>query len=880
MINNLKVGLKLTLAFGLLLIALISAVAYSINKMDTLKSEFEQVMGDEFPKTVYANNAIDAVNAIARANRTALLAKDDKTIKGEIDKIQVGMQAMQTNLNHLTNSQDTSGEAEISKIAQQQAAYTISQSRYMQLLDDYVKAKANSDPKTDSRKEAAIDFLMNDVRTAQHAYTAALDEAISFFENNIHQSNTDIATLYDLTRNILIEVLAAVVVATLFIAFFITRSITQPLSQALKAFSNISQGHFDTPIDIKGTDELGNVLLGLKNMQQKLGTDAAETTRASKELATVLGGMATGELNHRVTGDYKAPFDNIKRDVNRVNETLSHLIAEMNSMSSQHDAGDIDVVIDTAQYQGAYQQMAKGVNGMVGEHIAAKKKAMACVKAFGEGNFDAPLDRFPGKKAFINDTIEQVRKNMQDVIKDSNMLAQAAAEGRVSVRADASKHQGDFRRIVEGINATLQTIVDPILIVKGATDSINTAAKEIAAGSADLSHRTEEQASSLEETAASMEELAATVKQNAENAKQANQLTANASQVAIKGGEVVKQVVHTMNSINESSRKIADIISVMDGISFQTNILALNAAVEAARAGDQGRGFAVVASEVRILAQHSASAAKEIKQLISESVKEISEGTRQVNHAGQTMDEIVNSVQHVTDIMKDIATASVEQSLGIDQINLAVTKMEEVTHQNAALVEETAAAAESLETQARSLSQAVAQFRLDDSQIPASPQILPTPKLSNKAFSFSDAINAHAHWKVRLIDYIKGKSDEKLDVATVSRDDKCDMGCWLHGPAKIHSNLNEYKQLVSTHADFHKSVGKIVQASQQGHTDEAMKMLGGEFFHQSNQTTKAIKQLQNRVEGSGESQALSIKPAHISEISSRNDLSQAEWEEF
>jgi methyl-accepting chemotaxis protein len=236
----------------------------------------------------------------------------------------------------------------------------------------------------------------------------------------------------------------------------------------------------------------------------------------------------------------------------------------------------------------------------------------------------------------------------------------------------------------------------------------------MAEGNINLSQRTEEQASSLEQTASSMEQLAATVKTNAENAKQANQMAAAASGVAAKGGEVVKNVVATMSSINESSSKIVDIISVIDGIAFQTNILALNAAVEAARAGEQGRGFAVVAGEVRILAQKSAAAAKEIKQLISDSVSKVEIGSKLVSEAGSTMGEIVTSVKRVTDIMDEISAASAEQSAGIDQVNQAITQMDDVTQQNAALVEESAAAASSLEEQAQSLIESVGLFTLSE----------------------------------------------------------------------------------------------------------------------------------------------------------------------
>jgi len=275
--------------------------------------------------------------------------------------------------------------------------------------------------------------------------------------------------------------------------------------------------------------------------------------------------------------------------------------------------------------------------------------------------------------------------------------------------------------------------------VRGASETISTAAKEISQGNTDLSKRTEEQATSLEKTAASMEELSGTVKQNAENAKQANQLAMTASAVAIQGGEVVGRVVTTMTSINASAHKIEDIIAVIDGIAFQTNILALNAAVEAARAGEQGRGFAVVAGEVRNLAQRSASAAKEIKELITDSVNKTAVGTTLVENAGKTMQEVVTSVKRVSDIISEIAAASVEQSKGIDQVNSAVTQMDEVTHQNAALVEQAAAAAESLKDQAEELNAAVSVFQIEGAALRKPPKLVSvtskksTPKLLKKS---------------------------------------------------------------------------------------------------------------------------------------------------
>ena len=315
---------------------------------------------------------------------------------------------------------------------------------------------------------------------------------------------------------------------------------------------------------------------------------------------------------------------------------------------------------------------------------------------------------------YATDITEQhaAAATLTEAVEETQEVIESAKAGDLSIRVPLEGKTGAIASLCDGVNALMDKMTEVIIQVKEAGETINTAASEISSGNTDLSSRTEQQASSLEETAASMEELASTVKQNAENAKQANQLASAASGVAVKGGEVVGQVVKTMSDINTSAKKIEDIISVIDGIAFQTNILALNAAVEAARAGEQGRGFAVVAGEVRNPAQRSASAAKEIKELISASVSKTAQGTSQVEEAGKTMQEIVSSVQRVTDIMSEIAAASVQQSAGIDQVNQAVTNMDEVTQQNAALVEQAAAAAESLVDQAAGLMNTVSAFRL------------------------------------------------------------------------------------------------------------------------------------------------------------------------
>ena len=372
--------------------------------------------------------------------------------------------------------------------------------------------------------------------------------------------------------------------------------------------------------------------------------------------------------------------------------------------------------------------------------VLAEQEIERVVNAAAMGDFTERIDEDSqtGFLKLIAKGLNTITASSELALEDINRVLTALAQGDLTERI-TENYQGSFEALKEGCNQTVDNLSQMLSEIRDAAETIGTASSEISQGNTDLSSRTEQQASSLEETASSMEELTSTVRQNADNARQANTLAAKASDVAIEGGSLIEQVVQTMASINESAQKIADIIGVIDGIAFQTNILALNAAVEAARAGEQGRGFAVVASEVRTLAQRSANAAKDIKSLISDSVTKINNGNELVGKSGNTMKEIVTAIKRVNDIMSEIAAASAEQSAGLDEIGKAVTEMDEMTQQNAALVEAAAAAAESLIAQAAQLSTNVARFTLEDEPFRPTPRTVVAPQQRHQALSAQPA---------------------------------------------------------------------------------------------------------------------------------------------
>ncbi|WP_198314665.1 methyl-accepting chemotaxis protein [Chitinibacter sp. GC72] len=479
----------------------------------------------------------------------------------------------------------------------------------------------------------------------------------------------------------------------------------------------------ETTIDVIGQYSQGNFtpdMPALPGEKAKITQSIAEVKRAlmaiSSDIQRLAEGGANGDFSPRCdASQYQFMFKAMLENLNQLIITCDVGFNDVLRVSEALAQGDLSQSI-SKDYPGLFGRTKTGVNATVGALNTIINEVNAMVSAAAErGDFSTRLNT-ADKKGFslsLAERLNELSRITDTGLRDVMRVAQALADGDLTQKI-TQYYPGLFGETSDAVNTTVDNLQHLVGEIQQAGITIQQAVGEIAQGNADLSRRTESQAANLEETAASTEELTGTVRQNADNAKEANQLAHASAQVTQDGGVMVRQVVQTMGAIQESSRKIVDIIGVIDSIAFQTNILALNAAVEAARAGEQGRGFAVVASEVRNLAQRSAVAAKEIKVLISDSVAQVDHGSQQANQAGTTMAQVESSIERVRILIGEIANASIEQSAGIAQVNQAVTHMDEVTQQNAALVEEAAAAAESLQEQAKALSAAVSVFKLSE----------------------------------------------------------------------------------------------------------------------------------------------------------------------
>ena len=473
----------------------------------------------------------------------------------------------------------------------------------------------------------------------------------------------------------------------------------------------------------KAKDNLNLIARAARNIALTEDEAMMRAERERIELARKQNTEALKQLAGRVSTDTERAMLKKIEEVRAPYLQTTDKAIELGLANKSEEARDV-LIRENRPLQAAYFQ---ALEELAQFEQAEMRKAALDVRA-GAGNTSLLMLAIAALAALLGGVIawalsRSITRQLGGEPAYASGVAREIAAGNLSVEVQVQR--GDKSSLLANMQAMRDSLAAVVSSVRHGSESVAAASEQIAQGNQDLSARTEEQASALEQTAASMEELGTTVRHNADNAQQANQLARSASMVAVQGGQVVTQVVDTMRGISDSSRRIADIISVIDGIAFQTNILALNAAVEAARAGEQGRGFAVVASEVRALAQRSADAAKEIKTLITDSVERVEQGTALVDRAGSTMEEVVQSIRRVTDIMGEISAASSEQSSGVAQVGEAVTQMDRATQQNAALVEEMAASAGSLSSQAQQLVQAVSVFRLDQAAAVRAPAKAP-----------------------------------------------------------------------------------------------------------------------------------------------------------
>ena len=626
----------------------------------------------------------------------------------------------------------------------------------MDSVDRYVKEGLN--PAREAQAAGKFDesniILLKKINPLYRESAEKLEAIRVFLNKDATQDILDDTAAYERMQKIMLSLTALIAGLSLFGGWRIARSVTRPLAHAVEVADSIAQGRLDNQIDYAGDNEMSSLLQALEQMQailqQRIATEsrqAAENLRVKIALDHVSTGVMIADTDRTIIYCNEAVKRILKAAEGEIRKALPGFSADRLMGSNidsfhknpRHQADLLARLTSTysANLQLGSRHMTVTANPVIMENgervgsvaewrdrtaeVNAQNEIGALVSAAAEGDFSQRLS-MDGKEGFFRELAERLNQLAETTatgLADVARVLQSLSAGDLTQQIEQD-YAGVFGQLKDDTNATVFRLREVIGRIKAATVTINTASQEIAAGNADLSSRTEEQASSLQQTASSMEELNATVKQNSANAIQAQTLAQSSNSIAVRGGEMVKGVVSTMGAIQESSRKISDIIGVIDSIAFQTNILALNAAVEAARAGEQGRGFAVVATEVRSLAQRSATAAKEIKMLIAESVEKVDGGARLVQQAGSTMDEVVHSFQQVANFVTDIAGASREQSSGIEQVTQAVSQMDEVTQQNAALVEQAAAAAESLEEQACGLQQAVSMFKLaEHAAIPA-----------------------------------------------------------------------------------------------------------------------------------------------------------------
>ena len=698
-LHNLRIWQRLALGFGLVIALMLILTAVGVERVGQIDRALTTINQLNSVKQRYAINFRGSVHDRAISVRDVVLFESESNVDAagrEIDRLAAFYAESAAPLDALVLNDET-GDAEERAILDSIKAI---ENQTLPLIVEVRRLRAAGE------REAAHALLLAEAKPAFETWLARINQFIDLQEaRNGVEAKKATATAEGFAQLMVLLSALAIGLGSL-VAWRIVRSVTKPLNQAVQVAQRVGEGDLGSIIGNTRGDETGQLLQAMRRMQEQL----QRFTEAQQELA------------------------------------------------ARHAQGELGFRIESSRFPGVYGRMADGVNSVLGSSIKVSLDMLDLVDAYARGDFSRDMARLPGEMARISASMDGAKASLVEFSVEVKRLASAAAAGDFSARGAADRFAFGYRDMVQDLNTLMQTAdanlaeISRLLgalasgdltasmqgefagvfarirddanrsvsnirrIVAGIAeraDSIRVATGEITAGVDDLSSRTEAQAGNLEATTHALTDLTQTVRRNADRAREANQLAQGAGSVAQSGGQVVGEVVSTMDSISESSRRIADIISVIDGIAFQTNILALNAAVEAARAGEQGRGFAVVASEVRSLAQRSAEAAKQIKGLIDDSSHRVQLGSQLVARAGSTMQDIMGAVQRVTDIMGEISAASVEQTSGIEGMGETMQALDQATQQNAALVEEASAAANSLQDHARALQEAVAGFRLE-----------------------------------------------------------------------------------------------------------------------------------------------------------------------
>jgi methyl-accepting chemotaxis protein len=688
-LRNLSVAGRLALAFTAVIVVFGAAIALGLYRLSSLNDAMSVVTNERMAKLVLVDDWIFEVNKSMRHTRNMLILDDKSKIRDEMTSVQATADARQRLADELQAiPQSAEEKALVQAIADARAANMPNELAFLHQVEA-------------GQLKDAKETLLERARPSQLAMMAALEKLANYERTATKTQAQVLEADYRQSRTMLLGISMLAIAIAVILGYLLVRAIRNPLTRAVAVLAEIERGNYDNSVVVSSGDETGQVLAALDAMQKSL------KERTERERAAATENVRIRQALDRVSaGTMLADPDGKIIYVN--DAALGMLRAQVAEIRKQLPQFDPDRVLGSSfdAFHKVPSHQRNVLGNLRGMHKVDMRLGGASLRIVAN-----PVVDEGGKR--LGTVVEWFDRTQEVATEEEVQQTIAKAlDGDLTARVAEAGKTGFFANLSSGMNRLLDSSADIVRALSGAATQVRVAAEEIARGNADLSQRTEEQASSLEETASSMEEMTSSVKTTADNSAQARQLAVAARDQADNGRNVVHAAIEAMSAINGSSKKIADIIGVIDEIAFQTNLLALNAAVEAARAGEQGRGFAVVATEVRNLAGRSATAAKEIKSLIGDSVAKVDEGSKLVDQSGKALGEIGTAIKRVSDVVAEMAAATEEQASGIEQVNRAVMSMDEVTQQNAALVEEAAAASQAIVDQARELTNLVDKYRV------------------------------------------------------------------------------------------------------------------------------------------------------------------------